>query len=928
MKRNVLESSLLAILISLWFYTPPAFSAIVQTQNANISGVVRNQQNIAVGDAKILVYDEKETLLTSTKTDKEGFFKIDNLVLGNYKLIIQHPSYREYNSSLLFTEVSKDSLEFVLTATELSEGLSITAVLDPEQEAFDASQQIELASKRELTSRPGLLLPQLLQEEAGVRPILGSTFYGQTIIRGLTGQRVVTLLDGVRFNTSTFTAGLEPPVGLIDASIARQVELIYGPGSALYGSDALGGTVNLISEKPRFFKKPWEFHGEMSTFFSSANAASGGDLKLVAGNKRISLLFSGFGKRINDLRAGGGLDSHSVATRYFGLSSKLLGDRMQDTGYLHYGGTGKIVYKIDESQLLSLFYQHTTERNTRVYFLLNGGIGIQESDFSPQVLDFFYTRYEKENLSIFDSLTGTFSFNRQRQQFNVKPDLSDLSTDEYRLARAFGYTLQATTHIGSYQFLTLGAEIYDERITNRRFIFLPPSNQGIPIPGTVPNGTKYSSYGVYLQDTVELLPGKLRLNGGLRYSAFFYKTDSRKNVLDFSGNPSVKDLSIRNDDLTFNLEGVVFIKQRLNLIANISRGFRSPNVIDFGSVGSLPSGFEVQTSDAEALGGFVGTTIGGDAISTGRKVTKLEPESLLNFELGVKYRSKFLSASATFFNSNINDFITQRALILPQGAVGKILSGLPIISQDPNGTVRIPIDGRPVIVKSNIGNIRLYGMETNAQIKISNSLTLSGNFSYLRGKDKNPTPLGKASPSQPQILKKSADIPEIEGGLPPAAGFISLLYQPKNKTFWVEAYSNMSSFQDRLSSLDLADLRIGASRSRNAIAAFFFGGGRNRNLTGNGQDNLAGTSDDILLATGETLQQVQDRVLGVGITNAPLFTSTPGYATFNLRGGFQLSQRSNITIIMENILDKNYRQHGSGVDGAGVNLVVRYSWQF
>jgi len=921
MRTTILKSCLALALMGCYPSVSVNSSIMAQTQSTSVSGIVRDQANVVVSKATISVFDEKQALIASTTTKEDGSFQIDNIPLGNYKLLIQHPNYRAYNDSLLFKEQGKERLEITLTASELSEGLAITAVLDPTQEAFDASQQMEIASGSELKRRIGGLLPQLLQEEPGVRPVIGSSFYGQTIIRGLTGQRVVTLIDGIRFNTSTFTTALEPPVGLIDSTVVRQVELIYGPGSALYGSDALGGTINVISEKPKFFTKALEFHGSINTFFSSADASSGGDLKLVAGNKRLSLLFSGFGKRINDLRGGKGLDSHSVVTRLFDLSSKLLGDRMQDTGYLHYGGTGKIVYKIDDSQLLSIFYQHTTERNTRPYFLLNGGLGIQESDFSPQVLDFFYTRYEKQQLGILDSLTGSISFNRQRQQFNVKPDLSALSVDEYRLARAFGYTLQATTHIGSYQFLTLGAELYDERITNRRTIFIPQANQNIPIPGTVPNGTKYSSYGVYLQNTADILPGKLRLNGGLRYSTFFYKTDSTKNLLDAFGNPTVKDLSLRNDDLTFNLEGIVFIKQHLNIIANISRGFRSPNVIDFGSVGSLPSGFEVQTSDAEALGGFIGTTIDSSAVSTGKKVTNLKPENLLNFELGAKYRSKRFTAGVTFFTNSINDFITQRALILPQGSVGKILSGLPIISQDPvSGTVIIPIDNRPVIVKANIGSIRLYGFETNTRINLSNDLILSGNFSYLRGKDKNPTP---KTP-----FKKATDIPEIEGGLPPAAGFISLLYQPANKSFWVETYSNMVSFQDRLSSLDLADTRIGASRNRDAIAAFFFSGARNRGLIGNGLDGIAATPDDILLASGETLSQIQDRVLGRTGQNIPFYRSTPGYATFNIRGGFQINEKSNVTVILENILDKNYRQHGSGIDGAGLNLSIRYSWQF
>ncbi|KAF0190301.1 MAG: iron complex outermembrane recepter protein, partial [bacterium] len=220
---------------------------------------------------------------------------------------------------------------------------------------------MEIASKDELKNRAGVLLPQLFQEEPGIRLVQGGSFYGQAVIRGLTGQRVAALIDNIRFNTSTFTSALEPTVGLIDTNVIRQVEFIYGPGSAVYGSDALGGTINVNSDTPIFYKKGWEFHGSISSFFSSANAAAGGNLKLTGGNSKLSLLFSGFGQRINDIRAGKGLDSHSIITRSLGLSSKLIGDRLQDTGYLNYGTTSKIVYKITDQQQLSLFYQHTTE---------------------------------------------------------------------------------------------------------------------------------------------------------------------------------------------------------------------------------------------------------------------------------------------------------------------------------------------------------------------------------------------------------------------------------------------------------------------------------------------------------------------------------------------------------------------------------------
>lgn len=933
MQPNIRIFSVLISILTLLFMTTPVFGYFsLVSQTARLVGIVKDSQKNAVGQATISIYslNSKATqlLVANAVSNNEGFFQIDNLPPDDYEIVVQHTNFQTYQANVKVINNKENTLELILSAiektndqkTKETEGLTVSVAVNAAQEAFETPQQMEIVTKNQLKSRPGILLPELLREEPGVILVQGASFYGQVAIRGLTGQRVAALVDGVRFNNSTFATALQPTLGLIDTNSIKQTEIVYGPGSAVYGSDALGGTINVVSENPSFYKKGFEFHGTLGTFFNSASLTGGGNVKISVGNKKFSALFNAFGQRINDLRSGQGIDSHSIVTLYLGLPSKLLGDRLQDTGYLHYGSTAKILYKIANDQQLSFFYQHTTERNTRLYFLLNGGFGTQGANFSPQVLDFFYTRYKKQDLGFLDSLVATFSVNRQRQQFGLQTTVDPISFTEARVNTAYGYALQGTTNIGSTQFLTIGGEFYYERVKDaRRLSFL---NQQSLIRGIVPNNTRYLNYGAYIQDTVEIIPGKVRLNGGVRYSAFFYKTDSKKNVLDSFGNATVPDLSIRNDDVTFNLEGIVFVKQRLSLIANVTRGFRSPNVVDLGSVGSLPSGVEVLTSEAQALGGFIGTTADATAVSTGRKVSPLRPESLINYEVGAKFQDEHFRSTITFFSGTIDGFINQRTLILPQGAVGKIIGGLPIVSQDPvTGAVTTPVDPRPVIVKANATNVRLYGIELSSQIKLSNQLTLSGNFSYLRGIDKKPATLIPLLGDK--VMKRSADIPEIEGGLPPATGFISLRYQSMQKHFWIEAYSNMASFQDRLSSQDLTDVRIGGARSRGDIAFFFFNRAIALGLVGVNRNSVP-----VLLKTGETLQQVQDRVLGTGVIRSPLFISTPGFATFNLRGGIDLTEHNNVTIILENILDKNYRLHGSGVDAPGINLVVRYSWRF
>jgi hemoglobin/transferrin/lactoferrin receptor protein len=148
----------------------------------------------------------------------------------------------------------------------------------------------------------------------------------------------------------------------------------------------------------------------------------------------------------------------------------------------------------------------------------------------------------------------------------------------------------------------------------------------------------------------------------------------------------------------------------------------------------------------------------------------------------------------------------------------------------------------------------------------------------------------------------------------------------------------MAGRQNRLSSLDLADRRTGAARSRANIQNFFRRGACVRGLTTipvGGCGNAGG----ILIPTGETLAQVQNRLLPIGATIngvrvvdnntlVPLFPRLPGYGLVGLRGSIKFAERSELFVDFENIFDKSYRGISWGIDGAGRGVTLRYRYEF
>ena len=101
-----------------------------------------------------------------------------------------------------------------------------------------------------------------------------------------------------------------------------------------------------------------------------------------------------------------------------------------------------------------------------------------------------------------------------------------------------------------------------------------------------------------------------------------------------------------------------------------------------------------------------------------------------------------------------------------------------------------------------------------------------------------------------------------------------------------------------------------------------------RGLVSPGPDGNLGNADDRLLVTGETLAQVQTRVLG-SASSAPLFPAIPGYAVFGLRGGYRFGEgKRDVLLDLSNIADKGYRAPGWGMEGSGRSLRLSYQMRF
>ncbi len=850
-------------------------------------------------------------VLAQTQTLDNGTFVWPSPAQPPFWIRVSAPGFAV--RELAITSASK-AVEVVLTPQSAHASVTVSATPTTRgigEDSLDSAHLAIVRSEDQLAAQPVPTLGHALVGEPGI--LLQQSTWGQVspFLRGLTGYQVLNLIDGIRFNNSTFRSGPNQYLAYIEPSQAKRVEAVLGPAGVAWGSDALGGLINIVTTTPSFVASSGShaMHGQFHLGGSSADLSGTGNGQLALSTPRYYLLGGLSGQRHNDLRAGGGFDSRNVYRRLFGMQHDavrdLTGNRQQDSGFQQYGVEGRFAARLRPDQILTINYQQGVQDGVDGYKDLLGGLGRLISTFEPQKLDLFYARFEKLHLGWLDSVNGTFSFNGQTDGGRRQNLLfSDPLTTDFARVNVLGYAGQATTHYGSRLLASFGGEFYDEHIDSTRQVLNPLTNVVTRPRPLYPDNSRYQNLGGFAQASYRIA-SSLQAAVGIRFTGVRFSTCEDRVQ-------RIPESSQWFSDVTFQSSLRWQVKGPFSIHGVVSRGFRAPNLNDLGALGLNDLGYEVPASEAIPAGALLSTDAGEGAVSKRTSLKGLSPESLMNYEFGMRIRTSRIYARAQFFDAELYNPIVRRTLLFPADSVPTILAGLavapitPTAAQRAGGVVTVAtgLDPRAVKAFVNDGQSRYYGVETMGRVLITSRLVIEGNYSYILGRDLFPN----------RNIRR----------LPPPIGAVQVRYTPSRRRPWMEVSMTAAGEQSRLSGGDRDDERIGASFRRADIASFF-GGSRVVALT----ERAKG----VFQPTGETLLQIQNRVLPIGATingvrvvddnsRVPLMLSTARWAAIGVRSGFPLSERWQLNVGIENILDKNYRYHGSGVDAPGVNAWI------
>ncbi|MBN2011890.1 TonB-dependent receptor [candidate division KSB1 bacterium] len=210
-------------------------------RNSLHSHVINQQSHEGIATVNIFIPE----INRGTVTDDAGYYELKNVPEGRFKIQFSHIGFTTVINTCKTGAEAKELNMALRPSFFKADEIIITAptYTAPEQTAYN----ITMIRPERMNTTGTITLTETLTEAAGINQLTAGIGIAKPVIRGLSGNRILTIINGFRFDNQQWQD--EHGLGLSDIGVGR-IEIIKAPALLLYGSDALGGVINLIDEKP------------------------------------------------------------------------------------------------------------------------------------------------------------------------------------------------------------------------------------------------------------------------------------------------------------------------------------------------------------------------------------------------------------------------------------------------------------------------------------------------------------------------------------------------------------------------------------------------------------------------------------------------------------------------------------------------------
>lgn len=633
-----------------------------------------------------------------TTTDALGVFAMDKLTLTD-SLTIRSLGYEtlhlcicdlsNLSDTSLYLEPSHLSLnDVVITANRWEQ---------PEREVPQTSIKV---SPQKIARGNPQTSADLLAQTGAVFVQKSQQGGGSPMIRGFATNRVLISVDQVRMNNAIFRSGNLQNVISIDPLAVEQVEVLFGPGSLLYGSDAIGGVMNFTTLQPNYTDK-FSTGGKAIVRGASANNELTQHFDIRLSKKKWSFISSVTLNKFGDLQMGSkGPDDYLRTNSVFasrGSDFVLTNPNPEvqlNSAYSQMSLLEKVGYKVNDKIELVYAFQHSATSNVDRYDrLLRTRDRLPRSAawyYGPQIWTMHHLKLLLNGTSkLYDKASLNLAYQSFQESRNDR-DLNDplLNIREERV-HAYSASFDFNKSFSNRQRLVYGIEYVFNDVKSKGSVQDYRFLTSAPAPSRYPQA-QWNSMGAYANYLYKLST-KVHLETGLRYSHFLIDAqfDTSFYPLPFT------EASLSKGATTLS-GGIVWAPQNeLKLSFHYSSGFRAPNVDDIGKVfDSEPGSVVVPNPD-------------------------LEPEYAHNLDLGLAYVwNEVLKVNASVFFTYLDQALVRRNFQL-------------------NGADSIVYNGELSRVQAiqNVAQARVYGALVGLEYRNSIGISAYSNLSYQYGEE-------------------------------------------------------------------------------------------------------------------------------------------------------------------------------------------------
>jgi outer membrane receptor protein involved in Fe transport len=581
MMRVLLHAALLALTL--------AMAGTASQAQSLTSGRLVDRDGRPIAGASVMAGE------TEVRTDADGAFVVPGearilqvTVAGRAPVRVPAPTAQS-GDIVLDSPVARHE-EQVVVAAQRQEG-----------DVLRVPGSVAVLTRRELDERLPRSTPDALMEVPGVFVQKTNQGGGSPYVRGLVGNQVLVLVDGVRLNNATYRLGPNQYLNTIDPATVERIEVVRGAGSVLYGTDALGGVVHIVTRTPTpraapFFEVRSTIKGAQGVPERSARVEFEGGVGPLAVLGGVSV------KAFGDLRAGGDLGVRAPS------------------GYDEADADLKVRWTASVRQALTLTVQRVRQEDVgRFDQVAQRGFASWAFDPQERWLGALAYTYDVRAAGV-DRISVTAAAQRTREDRRSRRIGSLVEVVERDVVRVGSGSLDLAWRPLAGWRVVSGVDLTREQVDSGRVDTDARTGIGVPRRGLYADDAEAGSAAAFTQAQREF--GRVHVESGVRYASYTVRSSA----------PTFGAFTMASSALVAQGGVSIAASAALHPYASVWQGFRAPNIDDVSALGSFDFGVEVPTRT-------------------------LRPESSLGAEVGAKWRARRWSGAVALYRMGLRDLI-------------------------------------------------------------------------------------------------------------------------------------------------------------------------------------------------------------------------------------------------------------------------------